>query len=1041
MTTPGTATVAGAAPTLRQFNFFDVAPVKDAHDLGSTPDIFKIAAVISTGVGVVVADIHGSLHLLKPDFELLKSWVAHNNGRVTHMLEQDGVLITLGEEDALRVPLLKIWDLRKRDKKAGSPLLLRSVKVQHGTRPHPVSAIALAPFLTHLAIGLADGTVLFYRHLDQSLSSGSNSLTALPKPKIVHESPSDPVTGLGFREPSSSDATRGIYLFIVTINRVLSYHASGKGSGASPTVVDEVGSGLGCACMDRKNREIMVAREEAIYRCGIDGRGDCYAYDGTKTAVYSLLGYLVVVSPVPASVSAAPSATSWNYASRPSESANPDATRIAILDLDNKFIAHSGTFPDGIKEVFEGWGHIFVLTPDSKVFRLQEKSTPDKLNILFSKSQFLLSISLAESQALDGASLADIRRKYGDHLYAKGDFDAAMQQYLKTLGHLQPSYVIRKYLDAQRIHNLTTYLQELHSMGLANSDHTTLLLNLYTKLKDVARLDNFIKSEAPRTNSDGSEKDELPFDLETAIRVCRQAGYFDHASYLAEKYARHEDYLRIVVEDKGDYAQALSYLRRLGSEAAESNLARYGRLMLANLPGETTQFLIDLCVGGPSSPEDATLSHTRNGNAGPSYLSYLALNRASATATPPPGPQTTPSSPAAGAGNPDRPARGSAIRTSTHDATRTGTPPPASQLRNRTSVPLPSPRVYFSHFVDHPDHFVNFLESVAGTRWGQTLESTGEQLLDQDTSELEDQKAVWNTLLELYLTLSTSETAEASALREKAIRLLKSKLPHDTTHALILCSTNEFYAGLILLWERLGMYEDILRFWMDKDKESRDPEASKEVLRCVESYGSSHPNLYPLVLRYLTSSPELLTRHNADVSRVLRRIEEEKIMPPLAVVQLLSRNGVASVGLVKQWLMERIKDSREEIQNNRRLVDSYRSETATKLRQIEELSDSTKPRVFHVTRCSTCGGQLDLPSVHFMCNHSYHQRCLADNETECPTCARSNGVIREIRRNNERLANQHDLFLHEVAENGFEAVASGFGRGWMDMARPEGVFE
>ena len=90
-----------------------------------------------------------------------------------------------------------------------------------------------------------------------------------------------------------------------------------------------------------------------------------------------------------------------------------------------------------------------------------------------------------------------------------------------------------QFLDAQRIHNLVTYLQELHSLGLANSDHTTLLLNTYTKLKDVSRLDSFIKRESLRT-TDG-DKDELPFDLDTAIRVCRQAGYFEHASYLAKK--------------------------------------------------------------------------------------------------------------------------------------------------------------------------------------------------------------------------------------------------------------------------------------------------------------------------------------------------------------------------------------------------------------------------------------------------------------------------------------------------------------------------
>ena len=50
-----------------------------------------------------------------------------------------------------------------------------------------------------------------------------------------------------------------------------------------------------------------------------------------------------------------------------------------------------------------------------------------------------------------------------------------------------------QFLDAQRIHNLVNYLQELHSHNLANTEHTTLLLNCYTKLKDVARLDQFIK--------------------------------------------------------------------------------------------------------------------------------------------------------------------------------------------------------------------------------------------------------------------------------------------------------------------------------------------------------------------------------------------------------------------------------------------------------------------------------------------------------------------------------------------------------------------
>lgn len=134
--------------------------------------------------------------------------------------------------------------------------------------------------LVHFAIGLADGTVLLFRNFEHAaLSSGS--LTSLPKPKVIHESPTEPITGLGFRETSPEDQTPDAHLFIVTTSRVLLYHVSGKGSGAAPTVIDEVGCGLGCTCMERKGKDIIVARDEAIYLCGVDGRGSCYAYEGS----------------------------------------------------------------------------------------------------------------------------------------------------------------------------------------------------------------------------------------------------------------------------------------------------------------------------------------------------------------------------------------------------------------------------------------------------------------------------------------------------------------------------------------------------------------------------------------------------------------------------------------------------------------------------------------------------------------------------------------------------------------------------------------
>ena len=53
-------------------------------------------------------------------------------------------------------------------------------------------------------------------------------------------------------------------------------------------------------------------------------------------------------------------------------------------------------------------------------------------------------ISLAKSQQLDQDGLIDIFTQYGDHLYSKGDHDGAIDQYIKTIGKLEASYVIRK---------------------------------------------------------------------------------------------------------------------------------------------------------------------------------------------------------------------------------------------------------------------------------------------------------------------------------------------------------------------------------------------------------------------------------------------------------------------------------------------------------------------------------------------------------------------------------------------------------------------
>ena len=46
--------------------------------------------------------------------------------------------------------------------------------------------------------------------------------------------------------------------------------------------------------------------------------------------------------------------------------------------------------------------------------------------MLYQRQQHTLALSIAKTQNLDEASVADIHRQYGDYLYGRGDYDGAI---------------------------------------------------------------------------------------------------------------------------------------------------------------------------------------------------------------------------------------------------------------------------------------------------------------------------------------------------------------------------------------------------------------------------------------------------------------------------------------------------------------------------------------------------------------------------------------------------------------------------------------
>jgi hypothetical protein len=108
----------------------------------------------------------------------------------------------------------------------------------------------------------------------------------LGKLRTLHEG-KDPITDLGFTLSSSSSrrnngTTSTTTLFILTTSNVLAYPISSSSSKAIATVLDDLGASVGCSAVMRMaaGERMVVARDEAIYVYGAEGREGCYAYEG-----------------------------------------------------------------------------------------------------------------------------------------------------------------------------------------------------------------------------------------------------------------------------------------------------------------------------------------------------------------------------------------------------------------------------------------------------------------------------------------------------------------------------------------------------------------------------------------------------------------------------------------------------------------------------------------------------------------------------------------------------------------------------------------
>ncbi|KAJ3512045.1 hypothetical protein NM208_g15366 [Fusarium decemcellulare] len=778
----------------KSFDFFDVTQITLADD--ETRQLFEgneISSVCAGSDSLFLGSFDGYVSIIGKAWKVIRRFQAYEAGSITHMRQVEGtsLLLTVAE-DMSSEPVLKVWALDKLVKKTNLPTCLSTVTINNNRRQFPISAFTATDDLTQIAVGFTNGAVTVIRgELIHDLGT---------KQRIVFES-EEPVTGIELTTDTKLKLTT---LFISTTSRILKLGLSKKGQGLPPKTVEDNGCAVGCMTRDPNTDGVVVARDDAIYTYTLEGRGPPRAYEAPKNKIDIYHEYVALACPPAGNTGRDSEAMRRRFGSNTANSLF-NASSFVLLDM------------------------------DLRIYRYHEKNLQQRLEMLYQRNMFPLAIELAQKSGLDGEQQSLIYRRFGDHLYQKADYDGAMVQYIRAIDTTEPSQVIRKFLDTQRIHNLIQYLEQLHEHRKATADHTTLLLNCYAKLKDINKLEKFIKSPG-----------DLKFDLDTAIAMCRQGGYYEQAAYLAKQHGETDLVVDILIEDSKNYSEALDFIWRQDPDIAYPCLQKYARVLIENCPQDATKLFVDYYTGNYRPRRTVLVQNEVDTPASGGFAAGAASAVQNLSNLLP-----LPYMNASAVASPGTPGNTKAV---VSDGTI---------VVNDDDLPAPKytpppPRTAFSSFIDHPDEFITFLEAC----------------LEEKELKSSDRTDLYTTLFEMYLYKAGEKKGQThkEEWEAKAKKLIEGEhVPMESSNVLLLSHLSDFRDGTVLVKEQAGLLFDIFRSYTSA-KDTRG------AIKALRKYGPEEPQLYPAALAYLTSDPRVLEEAGP---------EERLWDSPLEVVWLL----------------------------------------------------------------------------------------------------------------------------------------------------------
>lgn len=449
------------------------------------------------------------------------------------------------------------------------------------------------------------------------------------------------------------------------------------------------------------------------------------------------------------------------------------------------------------------------------------------------------------------------------------------------------------------------------------------------------------------------EASELPdFNFESAIQICRKSHYSHLASRLAQIWPDPDLVVQIKLE-MNDAKGCLDYLFTVSISDALRILIQNSRLLLNKLPVETTAVLISLFTGKfVQRPVHDNGECEKDTKTETVVTPVLQSYQAFM----------------------------SYLKSASYLG---GNLVDAETLQNQNTpsyVP-PNPRLIFPSFIGHDNEFVIFLEACLDVT--DNFQPSEKDLADLIT-----------TLYEMYLTLAR-RTGNKDWMN-KAHQLLQTKAHLANKLAIDMANISLSPSSTTFGASKSDRFREYIRAYRIED-----------ALALLEA--NPEPELLVLAAKSFVSSADVFIKVRDSFTRLLIECVHGNVLSSVQILELVSVPHV-TIGDLRPFLQDHIEEETAKIDRNAKLTKSYREETAAKRKQL----DATFP-VIKYTNCTTCNLPLDLPTVHFACKHSYHQRCLAGS-SYCRVCAPEQQGVEAIRQGQLDSAKE-EVFAESLASH------------------------